>query len=158
MDELSTLENAIETAHGAAVLQEGGHGSAEAVVLRDLGLRMKKLKRAWSRPQALGLFGPSQAGKSFLVGALLAHEMGSLMVKTKRADLDFLKEVNPNKGVESTGVVTRFTQRDDIHLRAVFASIATIARISPEYFNSAAVTPADRLRTSDPGPAQGGVS
>lgn len=117
MDELSTLENAIETAHGAAVLQEGGHGSAEAVVLRDLGLRMKKLKRAWSRPQALGLFGPSQAGKSFLVGALLAHEMGSLMVKTKRADLDFLKEVNPNKGVESTGVVTRFTQRDDIHLK-----------------------------------------
>lgn len=44
------------------------------------------------------------------------------------------------------------------HLRAVFASIATIARTSPEYFNSAAVTPADRLRASEPGPAQGGVS
>jgi hypothetical protein len=117
MDELNTLDNAIATAHAAAVLQEGGHGSSEAVVLRDLSIRMRKLKRAWSRPQALGLFGPSQAGKSFLVGALLAHEMGSLMVKTKRADLDFLKEVNPNKGVESTGVVTRFTQRDDLHLK-----------------------------------------
>lgn len=44
------------------------------------------------------------------------------------------------------------------HLRAVFASIATIARTSPEYFNSAAITPADRARATEPGPAQGGVS
>ena len=55
---------------------------------------------------------------------------------------------------DATGAATAMAD----HLRAVFASIATIARISPEYFNSAAVTPADRLRTSDPGPAQGGVS
>jgi GntR family transcriptional regulator, rspAB operon transcriptional repressor len=31
------------------------------------------------------------------------------------------------------------------HLRAVFASIATIARASPEYFRSAPVTPVDRV-------------
>jgi DNA-binding GntR family transcriptional regulator len=31
------------------------------------------------------------------------------------------------------------------HLRAVFASIATIASASPEYFRSAPVTPVDRV-------------
>jgi DNA-binding GntR family transcriptional regulator len=38
------------------------------------------------------------------------------------------------------GAVTAMEQ----HLRAVFASIATIAATSPEYFRSAAVTPVDR--------------
>lgn len=36
------------------------------------------------------------------------------------------------------------------HLRAVFASIATIARASPEYFRSAPVTPVDRAATHQP--------
>src|SRR5688572_4876701 len=106
--------------------------------LRDLGYRMKKLRRAWSRPQSLGVFGPSQAGKSFLIGALLSHELGTLRVKSRDAEIDFLKEINPAKGVESTGVVTRFStgpapaplQRGDFYCRllsleTVLESIAT---------------------------------
>ncbi len=87
----------------------GKEASAEATVLRDLSLRMRRLKRAWGRPQAVGLFGPSQAGKSFLVGALLSHELGTLKVLARGRELDFLREINPAKGVESTGVVTRFS-------------------------------------------------
>ena len=101
-------------ADAAAALQLGtpeqrDASQAEAQSLADLAVRSKKLSRAWGRPQALGLFGPSQAGKSFLVGALLSHELGSLKVQCGDAELDFLKEINPAKGVESTGVVTRFT-------------------------------------------------
>ena len=87
----------------------GKESSTEATVLRDLSLRTRRLKRAWGRPQAVGLFGPSQAGKSFLVGALLNHELGSLKVLSRDRELDFLREINPAKGVESTGVVTRFS-------------------------------------------------
>jgi hypothetical protein len=117
MQQLTLLQETIEQCLQAAVRREGGHGSGEATVLQGLALRTQKLRRAWDRPQAVGLFGPSQAGKSFLVGALLAHEMGSLAVQTRDQTLDFLKEINPAKGVESTGVVTRFTQRDDHKLR-----------------------------------------
>lgn len=39
------------------------------------------------------------------------------------------------------------------HLRAVFASIETIARTSPEYFRSAPVAPADRTGQPHPRPA-----
>jgi hypothetical protein len=104
---IHTLEGAIADAQAAVA----GNAEAEpqALVLRDLALRTRKLARAWSRKQSLGLFGPSQAGKSFLVGALLSHELGSLEVLSKDRTLDFLKDINPAKGVESTGVVTRFT-------------------------------------------------
>ncbi len=110
--------------------------TASAEVLRDLSIRAKKLARAWKRPQAIGLFGPSQAGKSFLIGALLAHELGSLRVRSRTQELDFLKEINPAKGVESTGVVTRFSaapshlQRGEFYcqllaLESVLESMAT---------------------------------
>lgn len=101
----------LKSAIADAQAEIAGNAEAEpqALVLRDLALRTRKLERAWSRKQSLGLFGPSQAGKSFLVGALLSHELGSLEVLSKDRTLDFLKDINPAKGVESTGVVTRFT-------------------------------------------------
>ena len=76
-DPISTLEQAITDTQAAIVGQPEADG--EALVLRDLALRTRKLRRAWARKQSLGLFGPSQAGKSFLVGALLSHELGSLL-------------------------------------------------------------------------------
>src|SRR3954467_2215031 len=101
----------LETAINEAVTAIAGNAEAqgEALVLRDLALRTRKLRRAWARKQSLGLFGPSQAGKSFLVGALLSHRLGSPKGLSKGGEVDFLKEINPAKGVESTGVVTRFT-------------------------------------------------
>lgn len=105
---LTTLEEAIEKARSAALSAEG-EPPPEAHALSDLSVRMRKLRRAWGRPQSLGFFGPSQAGKSFLVGALLSHELGTLKVKSRQGEVDFLGEINPAKGVESTGVVTRFS-------------------------------------------------
>lgn len=106
-DPIATLEQAIEETQAAIAGQ--AEADNEALVLRDLALRTRKLRRAWARKQSVGLFGPSQAGKSFLVGALLSHELGSLEVLSRGGAVDFLKEINPAKGVESTGVVTRFS-------------------------------------------------
>ena len=106
-DPISTLEQAIGETQSAIANEPEAEN--EALVLRDLALRTRKLRRAWARKQSVGLFGPSQAGKSFLVGALLSHELGSLEVLSRGGPVDFLKEINPAKGVESTGVVTRFS-------------------------------------------------
>ncbi|HEY8080095.1 MAG TPA: virulence factor SrfC family protein [Labilithrix sp.] len=131
---IQQMESAIGEAQGA--IAGNAEANAEALTLRDLSLRARKLRRAWSRKQSLGLFGPSQAGKSFLVGALLSHELGSLKVMARDRECDFLKEINPAKGVESTGVVTRFTtqatplRKGDFHcellsLEGVLQSMAT---------------------------------
>ena len=106
-DDISVLEQAISDAQSEIAGQAATE--SEALVLRDLALRARKLRRAAARKQSVGLFGPSQAGKSFLVGALLSHELGSLKVLSRTGEVDFLKEINPAKGVESTGVVTRFS-------------------------------------------------
>lgn len=105
---LETLATSIDKARAAA-LSGSGDPPPEALALTDLSLRMKKLRRAWGRPQSLGFFGPSQAGKSFLVGALLSHELGTLKVLSREGEVDFLQDINPAKGVESTGTVTRFS-------------------------------------------------
>ncbi len=134
-DLISTLEQAVAETH--ATIAGQAEAENEALVLRDLALRARKLRRAWSRKQSVGLFGPSQAGKSFLVGALLSHELGSLKVLSRGGPVDFLREINPAKGVESTGVVTRFTtskapplRKGDFHcemlsLEGVLHSMAT---------------------------------
>ena len=108
LETIISLEQCVRAAL-TAMGPETPETAHEAVAMRDLAIRAKKLKRAAARPQALGFFGPSQAGKSFLVGALLSHELGSLEVLSKGKSLDFLRDINPAKGVESTGVVTRFT-------------------------------------------------
>lgn len=114
-DPISALERAISDTQATIA----GHTDTDgdALVLFDLAVRTQKLRRAWARKQSIGLFGPSQAGKSFLVGALLAHEIGSLEVLANGKSVDFLKEINPAKGVESTGVVTRFSASPSPSLR-----------------------------------------
>ena len=119
-DVIQTLETAINEAVTAVAGNAEAQG--EGLVLRDLALRTRKLRRAWARRQSVGLFGPSQAGKSFLVGALLSHELGSLKVMARDREVDFLKEINPAKGVESTGTVTRFTASALRHRRCARAT------------------------------------
>ncbi|HEY4120686.1 MAG TPA: virulence factor SrfC family protein [Byssovorax sp.] len=111
--------------------------AVEATRARELAVRADKLAASAHRPACVGFFGPSQAGKSFLIGALLSHELGSLEVSCRGKSLDFLREINPAKGVESTGVVTRFStaasgepSRGDfacrlLSLESVVASLAT---------------------------------
>lgn len=108
-ENIAKLEQCVAQALSAATSSSTAEPAPEEQALRDLMVRARKLSRAWDRPQCLGFFGPSQAGKSFLVGALLAHELGTLEVRCGGKTVDFLKEINPAKGVESTGVVTRFS-------------------------------------------------
>ncbi len=109
---IGKLEAAATRALAVAEARNKPDDGSAIEALRDLSIRAKKLHWASARPACLGFFGPSQAGKSFLVGALLSHELGSLEVVARGGrKLDFLTRINPAKGVESTGVVTRFSTR-----------------------------------------------
>ena len=73
----------------------------------------RKLATAAERPMSVGVFGASQAGKSFLIGALIAPPERPAKVLFGEGEgarrLDFLSEVNPQGGDETTGLVTRFS-------------------------------------------------
>ncbi|PWC40178.1 virulence factor SrfC family protein [Azospirillum sp. TSO22-1] len=73
---------------------------------------LRRLRRTVERPLAVGFFGESQVGKSYLVSVLAAGANGRLETRLGPDRLDFLENVNPvGHGKEATGLVTRFTCR-----------------------------------------------
>ncbi|MEZ5728037.1 MAG: virulence factor SrfC family protein [Burkholderiaceae bacterium] len=79
----------------------------------------RKLASASGRRNSAGVFGPSQAGKSYLVSVLGRSKDRPLMVDFAGTSKNFIAEINPEGGKEATGLVTRFTvvegTRDSTH-------------------------------------------
>lgn len=69
----------------------------------------RKLAGSSGRRISAGVFGPSQAGKSYLVSVLGRNKDEPLMADFAGNAVNFIKELNPAGGKESTGLVTRFT-------------------------------------------------
>jgi hypothetical protein len=81
--------------------------------LKRAVVEANRLATAAVRPMSAAVFGPSQAGKSFLIGKFITPEGQAAKVvfgaDGERTTLDFLTEVNPQGGKETTGLVTRFS-------------------------------------------------
>lgn len=77
--------------------------------LRKTARFMRSCAVAARRKMCAGVFGPSQAGKSYLVSSLAGNAEGKLWTRLGGTARDFLSEINPAGGKESTGLVTRFT-------------------------------------------------
>ena len=77
--------------------------------LRRSGRFFQRCRVASVRKMCAGVFGPSQAGKSYLISALARDAAGRLMADFSGELHDFISEINPPGGKESTGLVTRFT-------------------------------------------------
>ncbi len=60
----------------------------------------------------VAVFGASQAGKSYLVSSLATRPGQPLMAVYGDRQLNFLRDLNPEGGKESTGLVSRFTARN----------------------------------------------
>lgn len=80
-------------------------------MMRRAGRRARRLGRAAQTRMSVSVFGPSQAGKSFLVSVLARPEDGPLVADFggPGGALDYIREINPEGEGESTGLVTRFT-------------------------------------------------
>lgn len=77
--------------------------------LRRAGRLFRTCEQAARRKMCAGVFGPSQAGKSYLISALARNDQGELMADFSGQAHDFITSINPAGGKESTGLVTRFT-------------------------------------------------
>lgn len=77
--------------------------------VRRLQAQARRLRHASSRKMCVGVFGPSQAGKSYLISALARQGTKPLTADFSGLHVDFLADINPSGDKESTGLVTRFT-------------------------------------------------
>lgn len=109
----SLTDQAIEwLRHESNAERVGREKDTLSKTMRRAGARARRLKHAALRPMSVGVFGPSQAGKSYLVEVLARPEHGSLKAKFDGMEpVDFLTEINPIGEKESTGLVTRFTSQ-----------------------------------------------
>jgi hypothetical protein len=81
-------------------------------IIRRNRAEVLRLEKTVGKSACVGVFGPSQAGKSYLI-SVLARKDGadSLIARFDRPDqeIDFISRLNPLGGEEATGLVTRFT-------------------------------------------------
>ncbi|HCK81859.1 MAG TPA: virulence factor SrfC family protein [Candidatus Competibacter sp.] len=76
---------------------------------RRFAAQGRRLEQAVRRPMCAGVFGPSQSGKSYLISALARKGTAPLLAEFAGQKIDFIRDINPEGGRESTGLVTRFT-------------------------------------------------
>lgn len=121
-DAAGDLAGAAGAARGwvRATAAESARIKSESPALVDLSRRVenaaRKLGNAAARRMCVGIFGPSQAGKSYLVSRLCKKPASAggaderLVADIGGRAMDFLREINPPGDKESTGLVTRFTK------------------------------------------------
>lgn len=119
-------------------------GKSQEEVLKSLrrqAREFRKLERAAGRRMCAGVFGPSQAGKSYLVGSLARDTANLLECRFAGQTFDFIRDLNPAGGKESTGLVTRFTmvapanipQGYPVHVR-LFSETELVKILANSYF------------------------
>ncbi|MDI2113721.1 virulence factor SrfC family protein [Commensalibacter nepenthis] len=88
-----------------------GDGERLQTTLRRFRRQARQLNRAANQPPAIAVFGASQSGKSYLVSSLATKPGETLEAYYQGEKLNFLQDMNPQGGNESTGLVSRFTTR-----------------------------------------------
>ncbi len=85
--------------------------------LKQIRRRLKKIASSLSENCSSAAYGESQVGKSYLMNALLSAPDKPFVITSGGKDYNFIDELNPSGGnlaqIESTGIVTRFTLRQD---------------------------------------------
>jgi hypothetical protein len=111
----------------------GAHSTTVNKKLRKAGLLAGRISMASRSKPTVGIYGPSQAGKSYLTAKFAENSEGNLSVKLDK-NYDFLKDINPPGGRESTALVSRFTtdktgSNDDYPIKAKLLNEADIVCI-----------------------------
>ncbi len=90
-------------------------GPAIARSLRKISVRARKLANAARRPMSVAVYGVSQVGKSFMTATMTSpsHKPTRVLVGPagQHEALDYMTQINPTGGKETTGLVTRFSIR-----------------------------------------------
>lgn len=118
------------------------------IQLVDCRRKLLTRERVSQNNPAIAAFGKSQVGKSYLISCMLQNDGKSFKVKSKDREYDFAFQINPPSteagGVESTGVVTRFSSysrdpksysKDYPVMVATFSVADVILILADSYYN-----------------------
>lgn len=91
-----------------------------------------RYNRALERKAAIGVYGQSQAGKSFLISSLLKNGEQSTRIKVGQTEMRY-DDLNPDQNAEATAVTCRFTNKGHNetanYISGEFHTVGEIVRI-----------------------------
>lgn len=117
MEEINNKIDALKSAVEIALKWSVGHEDEIAKNSLMTGIKgvrrsVNTIGKSTKKRPSIAIFGQSQVGKSYLVQNLTKPDDSrflSIKVSSENEDVNFLTEMNPDGGRESTGLVTRFT-------------------------------------------------
>lgn len=121
--------------------------------------QMKTIQEALSENCSAAAYGESQVGKSYLMSSLLSSPNAPFVIENKGVVYNFIDEINPSGGNvsknESTGVITRFTLRNNNAKMKDFVKVKNLSvvdlilLIADSYYNDIQINPDSVLKYDD---------
>lgn len=94
--------------------------------------KLYRYNKALQRKAAIGVYGQSQAGKSFLISSLLKYDIQPTQIKVGNESIRF-EEINPDQNAEATAVTCRFTKETkecvENYIHGEFHTVGELVRI-----------------------------
>ena len=108
-----------------------GKDSFPREVFKNYRRKLRRIGDALSENCSAAAYGESQVGKSYLMSSLLSTPDAPFVIENNGARYSFIDEINPSGGnttqQESTGVITRFTIRQDNKKMADYVKITNLS-------------------------------
>ena len=128
----------------------GAHAETVQKKIRIANFKSNQVSSSRGAKPTVGIYGPSQAGKSYLTAKFAENTDGLLSVQLDQ-EYDFLRQINPAGGKESTALVSRFTTDQTVKfekfpLKArLLSEVDLVCILSNSYYcdNADAVYPDD---------------
>lgn len=128
-------------------------------VLKNYRRELKKIRESLSENCSAAAYGESQVGKSYLMSSLLSSPQHPFVIENKGKFYSFIDALNPSGGnntkKESTGVITRFTIRQDNpkmkdYVKVKLLSVVDIILLlTDSYYNDLKISPESVLKYDD---------
>ncbi len=150
-DQLSALERAIQWS------KKYPEENLESTLLERKRREIKRVKNTLEINCSVAAYGESQVGKSYLMSSLLSTPTNPFEISDGDRKYSFIDEINTSGGnlsqTESTGIVTRFTTRQDNatprgQVKITLFSIADIlTMLCDSYYNDLKLDVEDQQET-----------
>lgn len=136
-----------------------GKDSFPREVFKNYRRKLKRINEALSENCSAAAYGESQVGKSYLMSSLLSTPNAPFVIENNGQKYSFIYEINPSGGnntkQESTGVITRFTIRQENQRMADYIKITNLSVVdiilllADSYYNDVKINTENVLMKED---------
>ena len=136
-----------------------GKDSFPREVFKNYRRKLKRINEALSENCSASAYGESQVGKSYLMSSLLSTPNAPFVIENDGQKYSFIDDINPSGGnntkQESTGVITRFTIRQENQRMADYIKITNLSVVdiilllADSYYNDVKINTENVLMKED---------